>query len=324
MGKPNLVYRTLRFGRLLIARCLVMVIYYPLYLFLKTKSDSAVFKQSDLVFIIGAPRTGSTILYQALTNCYDIRYIDNLAAGWYRQLPFGMWLSNKKFGLSAHNNYLANYGNTIEFGQHAPSECGEFWYRWLPLYEHFVDAGVTSELSVDQIRKELSEISGMFGLPILFKNLNMGQRLRLIKEFAPNAKFIVLRRDPRFTVRSILNARRKSGAKPHEWWSVRPKNFRDLIDLPEVEMCAAQVFYLERQIEEDLALFPEENVAIVQYNELSEQKLENLAEWVGLTRKSEAHFPEFTKDDLADLSSKELMELESAIKQYEFDKDVFC
>jgi hypothetical protein len=31
--------------------------------------------------MIGAPRTGSTILYQSLTNYFDLLYIDNLVCG---------------------------------------------------------------------------------------------------------------------------------------------------------------------------------------------------------------------------------------------------
>jgi hypothetical protein len=40
------------------------------------------------VFIIGAPRTGSTILYQTLTNLYDVLYIDNLVCRFSKNLFF--------------------------------------------------------------------------------------------------------------------------------------------------------------------------------------------------------------------------------------------
>ena len=43
------------------------------------------------VFIIGAPRTGSTILYQGLTNYIDVLYIDNLTSRLYKNFFFGIW-----------------------------------------------------------------------------------------------------------------------------------------------------------------------------------------------------------------------------------------
>ncbi|WP_197466304.1 MULTISPECIES: sulfotransferase [unclassified Oleiphilus] len=301
-------------------RAEILVLNYPFYWFRSNKKK----QRSCLIFIVGAPRTGSTILYQALTNCYDVKYIDNLAASWFKQLPFGMWLSHRRFGLEPHNNFVAEHGNTAEFGEHAPSECGQFWYRWLSKEDHFVDAGAVSQESIDQIRKELSAVSGMFGLPLLFKNLNMGQRLRLIKEFAPDAKIIFIRRDPRFTVRSILRAREKMGVASNEMWSVRPKNFRELQALTEGEMCAAQVYHLEKQIKEDLSLFPDENVMTVQYNKLSVGAVKKMGEWLGLEEKGNSDFPEFKKDSKDSIPQHELSMLDAAIEKYDFDKDIFC
>ena len=308
-----------RYALRLIERAMALIFHYPRYLF---QNDMG--SDSSFVFIVGAPRTGSTILYQALTNCYDVKYIDNLAASWFKQLPFGMWLSHRRFGLAPHNNFVAEHGSTSQFGEHAPSECGQFWYRWLPLDDHFVDAGATSQGSIDQIRKELSAVSGMFGLPLLVKNLNMGQRLRLIKEFAPDAKIIFIRRDPRFTVRSILKAREKMGVAPNEMWSVRPKNFRELQALSEGEMCAAQVYHLEKQIKEDLSLFPDANVMTVQYNKLSVGAVKKLGEWLGLEEKGNSDFPEFKKDSKDSIPQHELNMLDAAIEKYDFEKDIFC
>ena len=300
-------------------RAVTFALNYPRYAMVSKRRADA-----SLIFIVGAPRTGSTILYQALSNCYSVRYIDNLAASWHRNLPFGMWLSNKEFGLCPHDNYSALHGNTKDFGWHAPSECGEFWYRWLPKEDHFVDSRAISPKIVDQIRRELSEIHGLFGLPLLFKNLNMGQRLRLIKEFAPDAKIIFIRRDPRFVVRSLIEARKKASVKENQWWSVKPKNFRELSALPEPEMCAAQVFYIEEQIKQDLCLFPECNVKTIQYNDLSATTLDSLAEWAALDKKDAAMPPQFTTDKPLSLSENELESLNVLVGRYRFDKEVFC
>ncbi|MEP3561479.1 MAG: sulfotransferase [Marinobacter sp.] len=274
-------------------------------------------------FIIGAPRTGSTILYQALTNAYQFAYIDNTACTWHRNLRFGLWLSQKKWGNTPHNNFKADHGNTSKFGGHAPSECGQFWYRWLPRDRHFIDHDEVTDRMVQEIREEVLGASGYLQRPLLFKNLNAGQRLRLIKKAFPDAKIIFVRRDPRFVTRSILKARKKVGTPTNQWWSIMPSNVNDLLQLPEPEMCAAQVYYLERQIEEDLTLFPEDNIRAVHYQELGEELVRLLAEWCGVPERPGEQMPEFMHDDPTSLPPQEREELDKLVSKYPFSKELF-
>ncbi|MDA6067156.1 sulfotransferase [Idiomarina abyssalis] len=275
------------------------------------------------VFIIGAPRTGSTILYQALTNAYQLAYIDNLACAWHRNLRFGMLFSKKKYRNKPHNNFIAKHGNTREFGGHAPSECGQFWYRWLPRDRHFVDYNDITDKMVDDIRGEVLGASAYLKQPLLFKNLNVGQRLRLIHKCFPNARIIFVRRDPRFVVRSILKAREVAGVEPHQWWSIIPKNVDKLLDLSEAEMCAAQVYYLEKQIEADIKLFPACNVRSIHYQELSEHLLADLANWLGVESRPQGSIPQFKQDDIKNLDKVELEHLSNLVSQYEFTRESF-
>jgi hypothetical protein len=291
------------------------------WFFIKTQNLNQKIPQP--IFIIGAPRTGSTILYQALSNMYEIAFIDNTACKWHKNLCFGMWLSNKKYADRPHNNFESDHGNTLKYGRHAPSECGAFWYRWLPKDRHFIDDSDVTQKMVKQIRTELLAISAYIGKPILFKNLNGGQRLRLIKRAFPDAKIIFVRRDPRFVVRSILRARHKVGTKPGEWWSIMPKNVTELLKLPESEMCVAQVYLLEKQIEEDLALFPDENVRLVHYQEFSESLINELGKWIGVPRRGAGEVPTFKKDGLEQLSQQELRQFDEWGEKYPFSKELF-
>jgi hypothetical protein len=275
------------------------------------------------IFIIGSPRTGSTILYQALTNAYQFAYIDNAACAWHRNLRFGMWLSKKKWGNLPHNNFQANHGDTCKFGAHAPSECGQFWYRWLSRSRHFIDHDDVSEQIIKEIREEIFGVTSYFQRPLLFKNLNAGQRLRLIIKAFPKAKIIFVRRDPRFVIRSIFNARKKVGIPPNQWWSIMPPNVNDLLQLPEFEMCAAQVYYLEHQIEEDIKLFPEDNVRTVHYNELDVGLVRQLAEWCGVPKRSGGKILDFVHDDPTKLPLEEREQLEKLVSKYSFRKEQF-
>lgn len=294
---------------------LVFKLGYPKYFF-----HSPVYSP---IFIIGAPRTGSTILYQALTNAYQFAYIDNTACIWHRNLRFGLLLSQKKYGNKPHNNFKAELGNTRKFGGHAPSECGQFWYRWLPKDRHFIDHDQVTQKMVDGVRDEVLGAAGYLQRPLLFKNLNIGQRLRLIHRAFPDAKFIFVRRDPRFVIRSILNAREKVGTPEGQWWSIKPPNVNELLSLPVGDMCAAQVYYLERQIEEDLALFPGDNVQEVHFQEFDESMVHRLGKWSGVSPRVNAAIPKFQQDDLQKLSLNESKELTHLAEKYPFKKDLF-
>jgi len=220
------------------------------------------------VFIIGAPRTGSTILYQTLTNQLDVLYIDNLTCRFDKTLFFGFWLSDKIFQQKAHNCFKSNHGDTSKCGPHAPSECGSFWYRWLPTDRHFIDYDDITYEMIEEIRKEITTVINYFDKPIVFKNLNAGQRLRLLKKCFPDAKFIFIKREPLFTAQSILKAKRKVGIKDNDFWSVMPKNIKELKKLDSYEQIIKQIFYIEKQIVEDKNLFNENSFLILNYQQL--------------------------------------------------------
>lgn len=275
------------------------------------------------IFIIGAPRTGSTILYQAITNSYDVAYIDNIACGWHRNLRFGMWLSDRKYGSKPHHNFEADHGNTSRFGGHAPSECGGFWYRWLPKDRHFIDYSDITPVMIRELQSEIAGVSSCLKKPIIFKNLNAGQRLRLISQAFPGAKIIFVRRDPRFVIRSISRARQRVGVPESQWWSIMPRNVGALLSLPELEKCAAQVYYLEKQIEDDLELFPPENIKEVHYRDFDNALVHEIGEWIGVRTRLEYGLPDFQKDILAQLPSSEVLQLNALVETYPFSKELF-
>lgn len=273
------------------------------------------------IFIVGAPRTGSTILYQALTNRFKVCYIDNLASNFYRNLRFGVWLSKKKYGDRPHDNFRAEFGDTANFSKHGPSECGEFWYRWLPRSDHYADSSSISDKAKRKIRREILCVSAKYNQPFVFKNLNAGQRLKLIADIFPDAKIIFVQRDPLFVVRSILKARAKLGISAGQWWSVRPANFRSLLNLSEDKMCAAQVHYIESQIASDLELFGDDNVCRVHYSEFSENFIDSLGAWLGVDRRNGGVDPEFRYDDRLKLSKEDMFMLKNAISSFGFSDE---
>ncbi len=225
------------------------------------------------VFIIGAPRTGSTILYQTITNQLDVLYIDNLTSALNRNIFFGFWLSNKLFQQKAHNCFKSKYGVTTQCGLHAPSECGQFWYRWLPKNKHFIDHNECSNETVKQIRAELAAVINYYDKPLVINNNNAALRIRLLKDIFPDAKYIVADRDPIFVAQSLLLARKSIYGDYSSWWSMKPKNQSELVQKSPVSQVVSQHFFINKQMYCDLFTFVNKtNWLHINYSDLSSHK----------------------------------------------------
>jgi len=221
----------------------------------------------DPVFLIGAPRTGSTLIYQGITNSMNVIYIDNLMDILHRNMFYGAKLSNYLFGSKPHNCFKSRFGNTFRYGLHAPSESGRFWYRWIHRGQHFVDKNELEQKSIDAMRSVIEAIEKKYNKTFIFKNLANGLRLRLIHQVFPNAKFIDIKRNPLDTAFSLLNARKQLNIPPDMWWGIIPPNHPELENLEELEKVVKQIYYIERQIKRDKELFPEDNFLTVHYED---------------------------------------------------------
>ena len=223
------------------------------------------------IFIIGAPRTGSTIFYQTLTNQLNVLYINNLNCLLNKNLFFGFWCSFKLFKQRAHNCFQSDLGRTTSLN--SPSECGEFWYRWLPTYKHVIDKGETSEKIINQIRIEISAVINYYDKPLVIGNNNAGLRIGLLKEIFPDAKYIVINRDPFFVAQSLLLARKKIHGDIINWWGMMPKNYNKLLKKSPTVQVVSQYYFINKQIYQDLESYVNKDSWIeVKYSQLSDKK----------------------------------------------------
>lgn len=221
--------------------------------------------EHPIVFIIGAPRSGSTILYQLITNFFDVCYINNLINLSRENLFFGFWLSNLLYKNKKHNNFQSNYGNTKKYGLNAPSEGGPIWYKWFPKEKIHFEKDSLSDKKVKQIRELFYAILNKHKKPLIIKNLMTTHRLLSLTKIFPSVKFIIIKRLPEYNAQSIYKAREKLSAQ--EWWSVKPKNYCNLLDLTLAEQAVNQVYYIEKQIMEDLNSI-NNNIIKINYEDL--------------------------------------------------------
>lgn len=229
-------------------------------------------------FILGPARSGSTMLYQHLSNRYRFSYIDNQIHLFHKNFRFGVRRSFNRFGQSPHQSFGSKGGRTHEQGLHAPSECGPFWYNYLPSGQRYFEGNELNEKQIQDIRQNFYFLSKTFDAPLLVKNLLLAERLKVLVKVFPKAKFIINFRKPEYCLQSMLLMRRSLAIDDAASWSAIPKNYSDFASEDLIPRLALQIHGLEKQILEDI---PESCPStIVQYEDLNEERLEGLASFI--------------------------------------------
>lgn len=225
----------------------------------KTPSDLPV------LFIIGAPRSGSTLLYQVLVDRYRVGYLCNLHSLFYGCPSFVEVLLRCTRNKSL-SDYRSLHGKTK--GAYAPSECGRFWYRFFRVKPTYVSLADADPSKMQDFSRCVSLLLRAFGGPLIFKNLFCSLRLFPIATYLPNSYFIVIHRDWVDNGESILKGREKTYGNVQRWWSTEPPNLSKLLQLPPEEQVIEQIVSIHEEIERARASIGDNRFIDISYEEL--------------------------------------------------------
>ncbi len=251
------------------------------------------------IFIIGVPRTGTTLFYQLMLRRFNLAYVPNISGIFYEApilvAELGKWL------LAEHEtSFDSSYGRTK--GLMAPHEAGKIWNRWYPT-EQREGFNYSAENTVDESEKDLmyQTVKGfedIFDAPFLNKNVMHGVRIRSLVDIFPHALFIQMKRDRLRVAVSILHARTKNEENVSKWWSVMPKEIEHLRDLPYLDQVAGQVYYVEKNISRDIERVGDWRLKEIHYESLCKsprkeiRKVRLFAEQNGLQLDTRAEIPD--------------------------------
>ena len=201
------------------------------------------------IFVIGAPRSGSTLITQVITDAFDIGYLSNLHC----QFFGAPVLADKLFhplSVKKPSEYTSEYGSTKR--AYAPAECGKFWYRFFRRTPAYVTIDDVKNNKMNCFRRTVSVLTKSQDRPVLFKNLFATLRIRPINKYIPEALFIIIKRDEVDNGHSILHSRMKVHGDYSIWWSVPPPNVKTLERLPPEQQVIEQIRKLYALIEKDV------------------------------------------------------------------------
>lgn len=226
------------------------------------------------VFIIGVPRSGTTLLYQMMLNSFRFAYFPNISNYFYTCPVFAA-----KAGLKIFPKYESSFESQhgYEKGLMSPSEAGDIWNRWFPNEKtegyNYTPSGYLKDTSKTEIYRLVAWFQEIFNAPFISKNLKMSVRLQMLYEIFPDALIIKCNRNPAHAAFSILNIRRK---KKTNWWSVMPKEIESIKLKTEIEQVCNQVYFLDKNIQEDIQLFNPKNIIDLDYKDICENTTSEL------------------------------------------------
>jgi hypothetical protein len=219
------------------------------------------------IFILGAPRTGSTILYQALAAAFELPYIANLTNDGFAETPIVGLSIQAAWPAFDRLSARSAYGKTQ--GPFQPSEGSAVMRHWFggghP--SETVSAGFLPGAPV-HMQRTVRAACALFGRPLLIKNAWNCFRIAALAEHLPDAVFIWIRRDIAASAGSDLAARHVHHGSGEGWNSATPRNVDDLLKRPYWEQVVENQFEFSRAISGSFARLAPGRTAEVWYEDL--------------------------------------------------------
>lgn len=201
------------------------------------------------IFFLGAPRSGTTLAMQVITDVFDLGYISNLHCK-YHGAPA---LAEKVFhpiDNRPRSSYRSVHGRTNSPSD--PSECGEWWYRFFRRSPRYVDLSGADRSKMIRFRKSVRSLIYAFNRPVIFKNPHAALRIQPIIKYVPESLFIIMVRDEAENAHSLLEVRKKVNNDYEKWWSMEPPRIKELENRPAHEQVVEQIRQIHSTIEKDL------------------------------------------------------------------------
>ena len=233
------------------------------------------------IFIVGPPRTGSTLLYQLLVRRYRFCYFSNLLNR-FPATPLALAkLSKSLGGFDAAADFNSRYGATL--GWCSPNQGRECWIRWLPESPSVVEPDEVPAERKAQIRATVCAMQRICDRPFVNKWPPNSVRVGLLADIFPQALFVRISRATEPTVQSILRGRDELCRRGSGWFSVKPPGYREIMkERAPAEQAAWQVASIERAIDADSEAVGAQRFHHVQYEELTRRPravLDEIAEF---------------------------------------------
>jgi hypothetical protein len=287
----------------------------PLSPFLRRIENRLLADHSDaapsppLLFIVGSPRSGTTLTFQCLTHYFDVIYPSHLAALFPLTPAFGLWLSGLAYGNRPHRAFHSLHGYSLGDSLLGPDE-------WETLFRKFViprleetSPAIASLAGLPHVGRIVGYMRRVSDKPLVLKVPLAVLHINPLARLLPTSMFLHIERSPLDTARSIYRAKRLEGKPADAMWYIRPPLLRDCEFPTEAHQIAAQVREIDRLTKESFSLLDSSRKQSVRYESLCHSpaaEVERIGRWIGpsVRKRPGAKLPQFTPSRGAPLNDE--------------------
>ena len=226
-------------------------------------------EMTPTLHVIGVPRSGTTLLHQAIVSRLDVGYVDNLVAAFWRAPTYGLQLSMKLGLADRGSDFFSSFGRTSDVGE--PHEFGYFWNDHL-CYPDLTQREGGHDATIDwtYLRRVLLNMAHVCGRPMVFKPMLLLWHLETMLREMPLTCYVWIRREARQVALSLLKMRELMFGSVERWASLRPLDAVALGGDDPVMQVVAQTLVLERTIAQATESMGPSHVLEVGHPELCE------------------------------------------------------
>jgi len=227
--------------------------------------------KKPVLFVMGLPRSGTTLLTQMLIRHVQLGYVNNLIAKFWLAPGVGCHLVralNSKAAAPLNLVLESEVGFTA--GYDGPHEFGYFWQHWLPFSDsHFLDADQQAQVDRKGLRAEVALMESAWELPMVFKNAAaLPLQTLFLAELFPTAFFLYIRRDLKDVARSFWRHRERYQGSPDGWYFIKPSGWQAVQGAALPEKIAVQLEWTQRALQEQFQILPAERQIVLSYENL--------------------------------------------------------
>jgi hypothetical protein len=226
------------------------------------------------IFILGLPRSGTTLLTQVIFNNLDVMCTNNVIAKFWKTPLVGAYLSKITLGSQKSDSYCSVYAKTKY-----PWDPHEFSWFWNDLMniKDITKYNITEEanrIDWERVRTKLVNLNKVLEAPMVHKPLELiGYHLEKFASLFEKALFIYIDRDALDVAYSLTEARLYRYSDISVWWGSYPpiKNYSTIADQPYNIQIAIQVHCLKKMYFKKIPILPATKVLTTSYDSLCEK-----------------------------------------------------
>lgn len=221
------------------------------------------------VFILGLPRSGTTLLSQVLFNSLNLVCINNLSAKFWETPLVGSFLSKIVVEDKKSGHFDSFFGRPATI--YDPHEFSWFWHSYLESDQVSGRYDSIGDQHLVRLKKTLNQIANLFSSGLVYKPLELiFPILRKRSLFLEKCVYVYIERNELDVAMSILNARRTFTDSVDQWWSSIPtqERYTSIKDKPWNVQIAGQIRFLKEEYGHILQDIPGRNLVRTSYDEL--------------------------------------------------------